>query len=80
MKVVTRETKVCDSCRAAYYGWKRDNPEFREILSLIEKESLDDVESDDYTNSVNEKAFLVIIVSFPLQFNRMIQWIRTLVM
>ncbi len=54
MKVVTRETKVCDSCRAAYYVWKKNNSEFGGILSRVEKESLVDVESDAYESSVNE--------------------------
>jgi len=54
MEVVTREAKVSDSCRAAYYGWKKNNSEFGGILSRIEKESLVDVESDAYESSVNE--------------------------
>jgi hypothetical protein len=74
MKMVTHETKVCDSCRAAYYDWKKNNPEFGGILSRVEKESLVDVESDAYESSVNEKDFLKTIVSFsPFRFNRMIQ-------
>jgi hypothetical protein len=32
MEVVTPETKVCESCRAAYYGWRKNNPEFGGIL------------------------------------------------
>jgi hypothetical protein len=74
MEVVTCETKVCDSCHAAYYDWKKNNPEFGGILSRVEEESLVDVESDVYENSVNEKDFLKTIVYFSsLRFNRMIQ-------
>ncbi len=62
MQVVTPDEKVCDSCRGAYYDWKKNNPEFSGILSRIEKESLVDMKSDAYENSVNEKDFSKIII------------------
>jgi hypothetical protein len=71
---VTPETKVCESCRAAYYGWRKNNPEFGGILWRVEKESLVDVESDAYESSGNEKHFLKTIVSIsPFRFSRVIQ-------
>ena len=66
MQTVTRETKVCESCRASYYSWKKNNPDFSEMLSWFEKESLVDTESDAYESSVNRNGFLDY--DFPLCF------------
>jgi hypothetical protein len=63
MQVVSSETKVCESCRGAYYSWKQNNPEFAEILSRVEQEVSNDVEVDVNSNAV--KIFLFeTIVSF----------------
>ena len=53
MKSVSSETKVCNACRTAYYGWKSNNAEFGDILSRIDNELLESVEIDEDTNSVN---------------------------
>jgi len=52
MQVVSSETKVCESCRGAYYSWKQNNPEFAEILSRVEQEVSNDVEVDVNSNAV----------------------------
>ena len=38
MKVISPETKVCNTCRTAYYDWKRRCPEFGNIFTRIEEE------------------------------------------
>ena len=53
MKSVSSDTKVCNTCRTAYYNWKTSNPEFEDILSLIENEYLKNTDIDGDTNSVN---------------------------
>ncbi len=53
MQVVSYETKVCSSCRGAYYSWIQNKPEFNGILSRIEQEILDDGESDAEGSGVN---------------------------
>ncbi|CAF4090657.1 unnamed protein product, partial [Rotaria magnacalcarata] len=45
MQSISSETKVCDACRSAYYKWKRQNPDFGDLLSRIEEEEL--AEADD---------------------------------
>jgi hypothetical protein len=59
MQSVSPETKVCDSCRAAYYVWKRNNPDFGDILSRIEQEVSDDVESHVDGSPINENCFFI---------------------
>ena len=51
-KSISPETKVCNTCRTAYYTWKNNNLEFGNIFLRIEKELSDDEEVID-TNSVN---------------------------
>ncbi len=63
MQTITRETKVCESCRASYYSWKKKNPDFSEMLSWFEKESLVDTEGDAYESSVNKNDFLKLSFS-----------------
>ena len=58
MQPVSPDTKVCDSCRAAYYGWKKNNPDFGDILSRIEEEVSNDDGSFIDGSSVNEQSFL----------------------
>jgi hypothetical protein len=53
-KYISPEEKVCDSCRGAYYSWKKMNSEFGNIFSRIEQEILDAEEMTD-TNSVDRK-------------------------
>ena len=36
MKSLTSEMKVCNVCRILYRKWKQENPEFRNILNLLE--------------------------------------------
>ena len=47
---VNRDTKVCSSCHATYYVWRRNNPEFDELLSTMEDAALnedgDDIDSE----------------------------------
>ncbi|CAF4454588.1 unnamed protein product [Rotaria magnacalcarata] len=45
MQSISSETRVCDACRSAYYKWKRQNPDFGDLLSRIEEEEL--AEADD---------------------------------
>ena len=59
MQSVSPDTKVCDSCRAAYYGWKKNNQDFGDILSRIEEEVSDDVGSHVDGSSVNENFFYI---------------------
>ena len=59
IQVVSSETKVCDSCRSAYYGWKKKNPEFGDLLSPIEEEELVEIENNFDTNEVIKILFFI---------------------
>ncbi len=63
MQVVSSETKVCESCRGAYYSWKKKNPEFSEILSQIEQEVSNDVDSSAVNIVFRLKLFYLSFVS-----------------
>jgi hypothetical protein len=54
MQVVSAETKVCDSCRSAYYGWKKQNLEFGDLLSRIEQEEFVGIDNSFDMNEVIE--------------------------
>ena len=50
---MSSDTKVCNTCRTAYYKWKTSNPEFGDIFSRIENEYLKNTDINRDTNSVN---------------------------
>lgn len=50
MKQMTSETKACNVCRLLYYKWKRENPEFGNVVAYLESGE-SDLEGSD-TNSV----------------------------
>ena len=54
MRSVSSDTKVCNTCRTAYYNWKTSNSEFGDILSRIENECLKNIEINEGTNLVND--------------------------
>ena len=54
MKSLSPETKVCNTCRTAYYTWENINIEFGDILSHIDKQGLVDASGDEDTNSVKK--------------------------
>ena len=62
MQVVPSETKVCASCRSAYYGWGK-NPDFGDLLSRIEEEELVEIETNFDTNEVIKIPFFYLKLS-----------------
>lgn len=54
MQPVSAETKICNPCRVAYYKWKKNNPDFGDVLSRIEQEVSDHVENDVNESPVYE--------------------------
>ena len=77
MKSVTSDTSVCNACRAAYYRWKNNNPDFGEVFSRVEKELLD-VDALVDSDSVNKRivSFLISKLFSSIALGRIIQWIQ----
>ena len=45
LEVVPEDAKVCNSCRSAYYQWRRKTPEYDEILTRLNGE-MSHIETD----------------------------------
>ncbi|CAF4907643.1 unnamed protein product, partial [Rotaria socialis] len=70
MQSISSETKVCDACRSAYYKWKRQNPDFGDLLSRIEEEELAETDDNMDMNQVLKFFFseTAVLVSSPQMF------------
>ena len=64
MKNISNDTKVCESCRGAYYSWKRSSSEFGDLFSKIELEMSDDIDSDTEVSAKKENEWFIVFLSF----------------
>ena len=75
MKSVSSTTKVCQSCRHLYNKWRKENPEFSNVLGYMESGDSESEDSD--TNSVRD-GFHQSILRHRQSFSRLIRWIHSL--
>ena len=75
MEFVTSTTKVCNGCRHSFNKWRRQNPEFTDVLGYMES-SDSEIDGTD-TNSVRY-GFHQSVLLHHESFARLIQWIHSL--
>ena len=73
MESLTSSTEVCNSCRHLCNKWRRQNPEFSDVLGYMES-SDSEIEGSD-TNSVRD-GFHQSVLLHRESFARLIQWIH----
>lgn len=65
MQTISNDTKICESCRGAYYTWKRINPEFGDLFAKIELDMSEYIDSDTDVSATQENSwFIANILSF----------------
>ena len=72
MKSLSSTTRVCNICRHLYKKWRRENPEFNDVLGYMESGD-SEIEGSD-TNSVRD-GFHPSVLLHRESFARLIQWI-----